>query len=244
MTDYPTLNNAPIVEAVFDIRVKFEEEVDLEQLEAIHQAVADRFPEKTERMVAQVTFGPNVPKPSHTQEITGYLFKSNEQKKLFQVRLDGFTFNKLKPYETWSDFRDEAIELWKLFTEMAKPRVATRIALRFINRIEIPGVQAKIEDYFTTYPQISEKLPQGIADYLMRLVIPNPQNAALGILTQKMEQPTPDGHLPVIFDIDCFYDREYEVSGSALLDDFENLRNYKNQLFFDSLTEKALELFI
>ncbi len=29
----------------------------------------------------------------------GYLFRSPNEKKVVQVRLDGFTFNKLKPYD-------------------------------------------------------------------------------------------------------------------------------------------------
>ncbi len=243
MPDYPILNNAPIVEAIFDIQTKVAGGVSLQDLESVHQSVMERFPEKAERIVGQVTFGPKTPEPSQTQEIKGFLFKSPEQEKIFQVRLDGFTFNKLKPYETWPQFRDEAIELWKLYNSTANSQIITRIALRFINKIEIPGLHVQLEDYFATYPQISKKLPQGLADFLIRLVIPNPETGAIAILTQKLEKPTDEKHLPIIFDIDCFNPREYDINEQRIWEDFENLRTFKNQVFFESLTEKALELF-
>ena len=35
------------------------------------------------------------------------------------VRGDGFTFNKLKPYDGWTAMRDEAKELWSVRYAMA-----------------------------------------------------------------------------------------------------------------------------
>jgi uncharacterized protein (TIGR04255 family) len=68
----------------------------------------------------------------------GYIFHSKNENKIVQARLDGFTFNKLRAYEDWNKFHSEARELWELYDKIIKPISVDRIALRYINRIEIP----------------------------------------------------------------------------------------------------------
>ncbi|MBI4699124.1 MAG: TIGR04255 family protein [Nitrospirae bacterium] len=248
MSDYPVFPNAPITEALIDIRVQLPEEINLDKLKTFHESIKERFPQKQERISIQAGFkftpeGSATLPPSSKPD--GYLFRSMTENKVVQARLDGFTFNKLKPYEKWELFRNEAHVLWDSYFKIAKPIKVLRIALRYINRIELPLSITNFKEYILTTPEIAPKLPQGLAHFFMQLVIPNHEIAATATITQTIENPLPAAthKFPYIFDIDVWKDTLYEGSNQEMWDEFEKLHIFKNEIFFNSITKKTEELF-
>lgn len=246
MNGYTVFPNAPITEALLDIRVVLPEGITLAKLETFQDLVKERFPEKQERIFIKAGFKlsrEGIETSPSSGGPDGYLFRSSVEKKIVQARLDGFTFNKLKPYENWEVFSSEARELWDLYFQLTSPIKITRIALRYINRIEIPLPMKDFKEYILTVPEIAPKLPQGLANFFMRLEIPNPDIEAIAIITQTMENLTEDQRLPLIFDIDVFQNKTYSDNKTEMWEEFEKLRLFKNDLFFNSITKKTEELF-
>ena len=247
MPAWTTFPNAPITEALLDIRVQLPAEVNLAQLTTFFDSVKERYPNKRERQswqgglklgsagdveVIQSQGGPD-----------GYLFTSSDGKQIVQARLDGFTFNKLKPYDRWETFRDEAQNLWQLYVKVAQPKQIIRTALRYINRIEVPLPMRDFKDYILTVPEIAGGLPQGLAKYLMQLVIPVPEIPATAIITEAMEPTVVPTNVPLIFDIDVFCLKPFAINDTEVWQAFEKLRDLKNDVFFKSITDKTKELF-
>ena len=119
MTTQRHLDNAPIVEAVVDIKVKLPKHIDATALRQIHASISNDYPKKQELIQRDIKIevGKLSPEaPTHDIRHYGYRYASADDKQVMQVRLDGFTFNKLKPYKTWEMFRDEARELYGIFT--------------------------------------------------------------------------------------------------------------------------------
>jgi uncharacterized protein (TIGR04255 family) len=230
---YPVYPHAPIIEALLDIRAQLPKEVDLSHLESYHNQIKDRFPEKRQRVSIEVKAGVQIasiaePNLSTSGGPDGFFFRSPNERKIVQARLDGFTFNKLKPYENWELFSSEAKSLWNIFCQVANPIKITRVALRYINKMFFPLPMKDFKEYILTIPEVAPNLPQGLAHLFTRLAIPKPEIEALAIITETMEEPNQDQMLPFIFDI---------------WKDFEELRQFKNEVFFNSLTEKAKEMF-
>lgn len=172
----------------------------------------------------------------------GFLFESPQEKKIVQARLDGFSFNKLKPYENWKTFYKEAREFWDLYRTITKPEKIIRIALRYINRIEIPLPIKDFRDYILTVPEVAPTLPQGLAHFFMRLLIPNEKIKATTAITETMELMNSGKTLAIIFDIDTWKETEYLLDSKEIWKDFQKLRTIKNQIFFESITDKTKEL--
>ncbi|MGR3310872.1 MAG: TIGR04255 family protein [Candidatus Brocadiales bacterium] len=246
MSEYPVFPNAPIAEAILDIRVLLPKEVDLAKLETFHDYIKERFPKKQERISFKVDIEllPKGPGSLGTSnEPDGYRFESPDGEKIVQARLDGFTFNRLKPYENWEVFRSEAHELWDFYFQLTNPTKITRIALRYINRIEIPLPMKDFKEYILTTPEVAPKLPQALSHFFMQLEIPDPDTQATAIITQTMKKPTENQRLPLILDIDVFRKGNYIGNESKMWNEFEKLRTFKNDVFFNSITEKTKELF-
>jgi uncharacterized protein (TIGR04255 family) len=244
---YSLLPNAPITEALIDIRIKIRGDFDVARLQSLHNSISSQYPDKKARHKWESKFelkpGETVATAS-TETIDGYIFASSDGKQIFQARIDGFTFNRLKPYEKWETFRDEALRLWQIYKELISPEII-RVALRYINKFDIPLLPISMKDfndYLTAAPIIPEGLPQGVSSFFTRVVIHDPEIDAAAIITQAFEQIVDPKFLPIILDIDVF--RQKEVIGEEdAWQTLEKLRVLKNKIFFASITEKAKELF-
>lgn len=242
------LRKSPIAEALLDIRVNLPKETDLTKLASFQEKIKDRFPirQTREEWKTSVQFKkeqqPKILKPMGGP--LGCLFLSSDKKKVVQARLDGFTFNKLEPYEGWDKFITEARELWEHYIDIAVPLNVIRVALRYINRIEIPLPFDDFKDYILSTPEVAPGIPQGLDSFFMRLVIPEPETDNVAIVIQTFEPPHKDRKLlPLIFDIDTYREVTMKPDPKKIWEILRNLKDYQNSIFFNSITEKTLELF-
>ncbi len=97
-------------------------------------------------------------------------------------------------------------------------------------------------DYLTAPPLVPEGLPQGVSSFLTRVVIHEPSVGANAIIIQALEQVSTDV-APVILDIDVFKLQPEGVEEKEAWDIIEKLRHFKNQIFFQSITDKLKEMY-
>lgn len=124
MAEYPHLSNAPITEALIDIRVELPEAISFDKLGALHEEIEADFPESKTRFVfeSQIRLGDHGAQlKTHPSRPDGFLFTSEDKTQVFQARLDGFTFSRLRPYETWEALFEKAAKYWKLYRGVTKP---------------------------------------------------------------------------------------------------------------------------
>lgn len=237
--------NAPITEGLIDIRVQLPPDITLESLDAVSQQVKNEFPTRQDRYLIEgkFTVTPQVSASTKKSKI-GYIFFSADQKYALQARLDGFTFSRLKPYETWETLRAEARRWWETYRDILKPIRITRVAVRYINQIDIPLPMKDFKDYLRTVPEVSTDLPQALSGFLMRLQIPQDDINAHLILTQALVSPPPVPNVAsVILDIDLFRERIELNSDDGLWDLLKTFRARKNQVFESCITDNARLLF-
>ena len=248
MYKHEIFRNAPIREALVDIQVTLPEGTGMVSLEKFADAVSKRFPKKEDRYV----YGGQIRLEQGTQpklleqsaEHVGYQFRSAQNDKVVQGRTNGFTFSKLKPYDKWENLRDEAQKLWILYCNAMKPESVVRLGMRYINRIEMPLPMEGFKQYIITGPEIAEGIPQGVSEHFMRLVIPDDQTGSVAIITSTIESVDPNASvLPYIFDIDVFKRVALAPDSGEIWKNFEQLRQYRNLIFFNSITDEARELF-
>ncbi len=237
------LDRAPITEALIDIRVKSRTGASIEDVRPFFDRVKDEFTRvRTRRsFTGRISLNPTQPAQVETvqDEIEGYLAESRDGISVVQASTGGFTFSRLRPYESWEALRDRAKELWSIYQEVVAPSTVERIAVRYINRIEIPAGE-DFSTYFRTTFVVAPELPQAVSNFLLRIQLPFPSENALAIVTQTVSQPSTPGRVPYIFDIDVFRTNSTGDTES-IWRQLEELRVIKNRIFFDGVSEKALE---
>lgn len=233
---------APIKEALIDIQVVLPENSTLEALNSKYVKITDAYPKHETLQRGQFGWQLNRGKTVQaTVDDVGYRYTSSDGKHVVQFRRDGFTFSRLEPYDKWEQMRDEAARLWEHYISACTPTLITRVATRYVNVMKIP-LRAELKQYLTAPPQIPEELNQELSSFLTRIEIREPSIEARGFLTQALESAQ-DEHAPILLDIDVFMNRQFEVDDETYWTCLEQLRNFKNIVFFESITEQAVELF-
>lgn len=235
--------NAPIIEALIDIRIEPLAPSNLRALEDFHESIKDRFPVKQDLLLFRATLsGGGEVGATARQTHAGFRYVSKDEKRICQARLDGFAFSKLRPYSNWRDLREEARELWDIYRTGAGEHKITRIAVRYINRIDIPAPAIEYKDYFRTTPEISPSLPQALTNFYMQLVTPQKDLGGTLVLTQASVDPPEPGMVSVILDLDVFKAVD-ESAPAGIWETLETLRLRKNQYFEGSITDRTRALF-
>jgi uncharacterized protein (TIGR04255 family) len=243
------LRNAPITEAIIDFRVKARPEFRLEEFTSLQTQLSGRFPKVDERrgLHLQATFGMTQGRgqPPVVQDLglQGYFFKTSDEKTIAQFRVDGLTFNRLHPYTSWKELFPQALDLWRLYSSVSKPEVITRLAVRYINRIQLPAGAITFESYLRTAPVIPSELPQYLSSFLTRVTIHDPQTAIAAHVTQALEANPQGQPLVVILDIEAYKQNEFAIDEPTIEQTFRQLRAFKNLIFFNSLTDETLRQF-
>lgn len=241
------LSKAPIVEAIIHLRVKLPPDIDHTKLLSLHDMIKDQYPNhKTHRVGTfkiELPDGELAKSAVEDEGIVGYRFTSKDEKKIVQFNLNDFVFSQLYPYENWEKARDEAKRLWTIFADAVSPETIKRVALRYINRLEVPQDLKDFNEYLTMPPNVPAALPQALSSFLTRMVIPDDSLKATAIITQALETSANPKTVPIILDIDVFREYDYDPKGSEVWDYLEQLRVLKNKIFFESITEKIAEMY-
>jgi uncharacterized protein (TIGR04255 family) len=235
--------HAPITEALIDLRCSLPPDITLETLARIHGDEKERYPKRNERVNVEGSFtaGREVSAAAKQRQV-GFMFWDGAQTQAFQARLDGYTFNRLAPYEHWDTFRDEARRLWDRYRELARPKGISRIAVRYINRLDLPLPLSDFKDYLRTVPEVAAELPQGLAGFVMGLQIPQEDLDAMVLLHEAMDEPHHEGVASIILDVDLFRQFDPLIEEDLAWSLLEQFRVRKNEIFEASITDKMREI--
>ena len=236
-------SRAPITEAIIDLRVTLPEGFSVDKLTEIYTSISDNFPKKEPMHTSSLMFeaGPAI-KIDASQRQNGLLLRSEDGKRILQATLSGFTFNRLAPYSTWEDFSGEARRLWEIYKDVCRPTSVIRAAVRFINRLDLPGPALDLKDYLRTVPEVSPDLPQGLSAFFMQLQIPQEDLNCMLVINEAFAPPISPELVSVILDFDLFREQIWQRDDEEIWRFLEELRHRKNQVFNASITEKTKEL--
>ena len=240
------LNRAPIIEAIVDIRVKASAALTVEEFARLEEPLRTDYPTVNLIRYHESTIHLDAEKgATHSTEsrVSGYRFASADGLEIVQYRVDGFTFNRLAPYTSWQDISPKAMKGWQIYREVAAPEMVTRIALRYINRMELPDGMKDFEDVMTAPPPIPKTLPQSVSRFLTRVTVHATDTGAAAHITQTLVADPAGTEPKLIFDVDCFMQQDVEPESKLIEDNFALLRELKNDIFFESLTEDFVARF-
>ena len=237
VTEPRHLAKAPIKEAAIDIRVTGD--IDIQELD-FNICGFVKGSQIQDMELRLELHGPTLQhKESH--EHIGYRHEAGDGKDIAQITTKGLTFSRLTPYKDWRTFSSLARAVWRQYIEAVGPVTVERLGVRYVNRLNVPMAQDfSPDDYFTNAPRLFMASRREMDHFLTRLVLrlSDPQEAN-AIVIQTIDKPS-DGLLPLILDIDVFATLdEPDVDIWLLLD---ILRDYKNDIFFNTMTSKSLDL--
>ncbi len=251
MSNVPThLPHPPITEAVIDLDCDLPPNFSLAALEEpSRNQFRDRYPEFRKQFVQQYMFEASVgspPRPSSgSVAVQALQFLKDDEKQLVQLRAQGYSFNRLAPYTTLDDYIAEIERTWRIYIDLVSPIQLRIVRLRYINRILLPTDDGRVDldEFLKVGPRVPDEQSLTLEGFFSQ-VAANQNDTGHEVNLVLASQPATDHRVPVILDITAAHALDLEPSNWVdILQLIESLRKLKNQLFFDSLTEKCIELF-
>ncbi len=172
----------------------------------------------------------------------GYRLTSIDKLNVALFSRDGVAFSRMKPYEGWQQFTASARNVWLAFEQIAAPVEIQRLGIRFVNHIPAASIET-IADYLKEPPTCPSNLP--LKEFLYQSTFSVPDRP-YGIRVIELVQPTVAGQAEssgLYLDIDVYTTKPIDCSGRDRDLALSEMRWLKNKIFFDLLTESAIESF-
>jgi uncharacterized protein (TIGR04255 family) len=245
MAEYKRLSKPPLREALVDIQLADLLPVSISETlgkQTIH-GFEDIGPIRQGQFALQ--FGPTVePKFSvQANELLGFRYTSRDKSRVIQLRRNGMTYSILSGYSDWNQFRYSAQEIWRMYNRLVGEIYTQRLALRYINVIDLPPGGGDFDDYLTSGPKIPRDLPQMVNSFFYRTLIPFLDLGIEAIVHQAIEA-RPPAQVSIVLDIDVYGQFRLRGDDDEIWSRLDRIRDVKNLIFFSHLTEKALEPYV
>lgn len=214
---------------------------------AFYERIKADYPKKQQKKIqeAQITMGPEQAVAGVRQLPPWMQFVSDEKHRMIQIARDLLVVNQLPPYPHFEEWEPEVYRCLRIYQELAQPKTVGRLGVRYINRVVIPQKRVQMEDYFTIYPNLPERLGDARGSFLVRVEVPQVEQGHTVLITFGTAPPPEWDQTAQAFMLDL-YDI-LEVAGSvdevALKKQIGRAHENIVVAFEDSVTDRLRALF-
>jgi uncharacterized protein (TIGR04255 family) len=239
MNNWESFKNPPIREAIFS--VTFSEDFSPESLAQFIDSdfIKAKFSPKAKPLFkAKTTFEEKdgefqVKNSSKTPD--GYRLDSDDKFQTLILKSNQFAYHKIQSYSSWEESINEFNEIWDCINQNDFHK-CNSLGVRFVNVIKLPFESVELNDFFALYPTIPSGIPQTLEGFFMTVTIPKGQMRANIIQTVESNNSAKNDKIGIILDIDI---TKPIYKTLVVGEDFQEMRDYKNELFFNIITEKT-----
>ena len=233
----------PIIEAVIEVR--FSDAANQEQLEKLLAKKKSNYTVQPQQDVSIKIYNDNSAISTSTEKraIWYKLIDNEDISNIVQIKNDALSVSRLPLYEGWETLLEKFKNSSDWYTHK-KFKSLSRIGVRYINRIDIPTTNGRLElsDYFNIYPNAPKENFPDLNHFLMQTISKLDSDRVLTINMRSVESILLN-HTSFIFDLDISQTSNLPVSSAKLYETLDLIRGQKDKFFEDLLTEKCKELF-
>lgn len=238
----PEYKRPPITEAVIEIRL--EQPLSQTEVEKLHQRFREDYAFSENFAAYGLEVDAAARRANLEEQSSGYKLSSSDRADVLLVTSAHMSCSRLAPYVGWDRFRARAEDHWRSWKRVTGYRKIRRIGVRFINRIDIPaarGEAVKIPDYLRVYPEA--RAVKRLQSYAMQMSGPLEEDSCRLVINSSLVPSPLVDHISVVLDIDISREGDAPQRDDEIWALIDRIRVHKNQIFEESVTEKARGLF-
>jgi len=248
MGNWTILNRPPVVVAL--IQIKYNTlNVKLNDFLTFDTTLRHDFPIRRDNIQVGIDLG-NSSIPIGVSKISGtsdakvgsYVYSSVDQKIKLEISENSISYYDEHPYMGWDIFKENALKAFMIMSDVLNKIEINRTSIRFINRFSFDHFDNP-QEYFNTLISSSGDtvLPYPLLQYGFRLLMDIPNTDIYSIVNQNVETVLSNSYI-YTFDIDVLDKQNLLFDKETLSLILENLREVKNEIFFNNVTQKTLDL--
>ena len=173
-------------------------------------------------------------------EIGSYIYLSTNQKAKLEISEDTLTYIDENPYAGWDAFISTAISLFSILSPILENAEIQRTSIRFVNRFIFNEFDDPKSYFNALITSADGNSSYPLRQYGFRMLMDIPDTDIYSIVNHNVENV--QDKFFYTFDIDVLDRQTLVFDIDTIRNSFEHLRSIKNTIFFDTLTEKTLQL--
>jgi uncharacterized protein (TIGR04255 family) len=240
VTKVRQLKNAPIREAI--ISVSFKNSLAVEDLDRFcnHPEIEKRWPKKNKLFTAQLTIGVDQTQASTTLH-QGFMLNGEEgSKTTIGVGIGYLSFHHVRQYVNWDSFFEDFKHVWGIFCDQVSKMDLTNLTVRYLNEIRVSlPLSDGFKEYVTLLPEIPNGISSAVNSFFIQINVPNADNSLNGIVNETFGLQSGGNELTITLDISAVKQGVFVCNSQEMWQTFVDLRNFKNEMFFNCITEKT-----
>lgn len=241
------LSKPPITEALFDIQFQIinpASEAELEQL-ADSKMLSGWQKAKIDTFEAEFEMAKEVFKQTQTSaKFEGFLIRDPDMHQVVQFRKDRLSVSHINMYTQWEDLEEQTSSNFGAICPIIKPEAVTRIAARYINKIDFSGSTPNLKEYLIHQPLefsvFAEMKVDAFRNSFYFNEIKGGYSAIVNIGTIESENKSKQ----LLVDVDVYKAVNIAPEFTFVNEILGEIRALKNEIFFGLLTDKALESYL
>lgn len=238
--------NPPLIEALCEFYFSPEDSQDFEStILLLNERIQSHFPRKfrLQLQASQINIDNSGIPIVNEQLLPLVRFQSRTEEVLLQLGQNLLTVNHLKPYTSWEEFLPSVEMGFNAYQEVVKPKAIHRIALRYINRIEIPRDRVSLEDYFELRPFIRQKVLQDISAFNIGIqILHEKARDALNIQMASIASGSPN-IVAIVLDLTYSLVKPEEIRFDSITEWLTIAHNHIEDAFEACITDQLRNLF-
>jgi uncharacterized protein (TIGR04255 family) len=232
----------PVTEAVIELRS--DELLDVRELERCRDRFRKTYP--TVEAVNNISVQFDADKVTHKASLVGFKMTSADAVDVVLINSFAIGTSRLAPYPGWENLAATAKANYELLLKVVGRKRIVRIGTRFLNRIDIPNHRLGTPPSWPSFVKVIPSLPAEVASgshaYYMNVQASSSTGAKI-IIQTGVSNPVLLDHTSVQLDIDSYYDTEIPQRMDDVWNKLDTLRQFKNAVFENCITEATRELF-
>jgi uncharacterized protein (TIGR04255 family) len=237
--------NPPLTEIICDFRFKVKNENDLTIHGLLFEKLSKKYPIKEDVQPSSIdvdVFSKDLQRMMMAK-LFGMQYKSNDGKEFIRVSPNFISIHRLFPYPTWEAFLPSIENIFVTFKNTVNPIGLTGIALRYIDKIDIPSTSFDLKEYFQIYPYTSEEISKVINKYSVNVNILYYDSRDRLTIKVYNARKSPENKTSIMMDWNYILVDPSKISIDSSID-WVNTAHEKIVLIFEqSITEKCRNLF-
>jgi uncharacterized protein (TIGR04255 family) len=242
MADRKHYPRPPITEAVIELR--FDETLGDRDMERVRDRFKRTFATVEEMQNIEVSIEGK--KIQHKASSAGFKMTAGNAVDVIIINPATFGTVRLAPYESWESLLKTANDNFLLFTKILGRKKVVRLGVRFVNRFDIPNAMIqgqKVNEFLRLGISLSDKITTQIGPYSLVVNAVDRDSGAKLLIQSAVVPPALIDHASITLDTDAFWDADIPQRLDEMWEKVSVLRDAKNSVFENSITDRLRELF-
>lgn len=242
-------NNSPIIESICEFRFTEDTPWDITIPGLVFEDVKSEYIYKEQRATQEISISQAT---AESKKAAGQIkrtdfavFLKEDKKSLIQIGPRILSTSRLKPYQTWADFKSQISYAFEKLCGRVELQGIQRIGLRYINMINIPREdnKVKLENYFEFRPHLGQRLPQLHGDFIVGCIFPFYDEQDLCKIELRTALPKDENSMSFLLSIDYFLAQPRGIPPEKSVEWIETAHSEIETLFEGCILPPLKEIF-